>query len=85
MIDFISQAVVPEIQIFKFVYAIWLAELGQVDRALQYVETILEVVQKTARGKGSTGYIYPPTFMSQLSSFEDRLRKASDEVIFDFL
>jgi len=71
---FAFQVDIREIQIFKFVYTLWLVEIGKLDQALCYLEHISEVVRKSARAKASTGYQFPPGFLNQLSSLEERIR-----------
>ena len=73
-------------QVYKFIYATLLADLGQCEQSLRYCQAISQTVKATSARKeakdgrkvaavsSSDGYLYNPLFLYELSILEHRLR-----------
>jgi hypothetical protein len=63
---------VPTFQSYKLLYAAWLADLGELDAALKYVESIQETLKALDRKR--TKFAFSEHFVYTLQTLEDRLR-----------
>lgn len=72
-----SQFTMPDFQVFKFLYASMLAEVGMIHKAAKYVHTVQQIVKKTAakHAKSSSGFHYPPAFLVELPLLQARIRR----------
>eukprot|EP00003_Mantamonas_plastica_P022628 TRINITY_DN3886_c0_g1_i8.p1 TRINITY_DN3886_c0_g1~~TRINITY_DN3886_c0_g1_i8.p1 ORF type:complete len:1050 (-),score=368.86 TRINITY_DN3886_c0_g1_i8:229-2979(-) len=63
------QYVRPQSQVLKYIYAMQLAEIGQCQRAIEYVTSIIEVVNETSRQ-----FAYNLVFLNKLQDLEEALK-----------
>ena len=64
-----AQACIPSLQAFKLMYAMCLADFGYTEVSLKYVKSVKSMISRS----GGAANKYPPSFITALDIFEDRL------------